>query len=169
VEYALDSAAFAAYTAPVTVSQPGAHTVRYRATDKVGSVSPVGSVSFTVVAPPTGPQVSAQITGNQDFAWNYVDSAKLTISASDPQSVASIEYSLDGQPYTAYTGPVTIDQPGRHTVQYRATDKAGNTSAPATASFSVVKSGSSQPCPGENGDCDHQHSAQAAHPSVPTK
>jgi hypothetical protein len=145
VEYSLDQAAFAAYSAPVSVNQAGNHTVQYRATDKAGNTTTVGSVQFIVVAPPSGdttpPQASAVVTGSQNWAWSYVGSATVTISASDTGSgVASIEYSLDAQPYAAYTGPLTVKQPGQHTVHYRATDKAGNTSAVGTATFTVVKS-----------------------------
>jgi hypothetical protein len=124
----------------------GAHTVRFRATDKAGNASPVGSTSFTVVAPSgqdtTPPQVSARATGDQDWAWNYVGSATVTISASDTDSgVATVEYSLDGQPFAAYTKPFVVGQPGAHTVRFRATDKAGNTSDVSTAKFAVVKAG----------------------------
>ncbi|HEX6447368.1 MAG TPA: Ig-like domain repeat protein [Streptosporangiales bacterium] len=145
VEYALDSDAFKAYTTPLSVTEPGDHTVKYRATDKAGNTSTTKSVSFTVAAPPSGddtpPDVTAEVTGNQDFAWNYVGTATLTITAKDADSgVASMEYSLDGAPYAAYTAPVKVSQPGKHTVTYRATDKAGNTSAVQTAHFSVVAS-----------------------------
>jgi hypothetical protein len=147
VEYALDSGAFTAYSAPVSVNAEGSHTVKYRATDKAGNTSQVGSVTFKVVAPSGGdtkpPQVSEQTTGNQDWAWNYVGSATVTISASDDDSgVATVEYALDGQPYTVYTKPFAVTQPGAHQVLIRATDKAGNTSDVSTAHFSVVKSGS---------------------------
>jgi uncharacterized cupredoxin-like copper-binding protein len=147
VEYSLDNGAFGAYTAPVSVNQPGAHTVRYRATDKAGNTSAVGSVSFTVAEPAgddTPPQVSAQVTGSMDWAWNLVGSARLTLSASDDDSgVGKVEYSLDGQPFAVYANPLVIAQPGSHTVLYRATDKAGNTSDVSTAKFTVVESGSS--------------------------
>ncbi|MGI5160097.1 OmpL47-type beta-barrel domain-containing protein [Microbispora sp. CA-102843] len=143
VEYSLDGGAFQAYTAPVSVNQVGKHTVSYRATDKAGNTSDTGSVTFTVVAPKqddtTPPTVSAQLTGSMDWAWNYVGSAKLTITATDAGSgVDTIEYSLDGQPFALYTKALVVDQPGAHTVSYRATDKAGNTSNVATAKFSVV-------------------------------
>jgi hypothetical protein len=152
VEYALDGGAFTAYSAPVSVNDVGAHTVQFRATDKAGNTSDVGSVKFTVVAPPgkdtTPPQVSAQATGNQDWAWNYVGSATVTISASDKDSgVASVEYALDGQPFAAYAKPLVVKQPGAHTVRFRATDKAGNTSDVSTAKFTVVKGGSGPHCP----------------------
>jgi plastocyanin len=163
VEYALDNGAFTAYSAPVSVNQVGAHTVRYRATDKAGNTSPVGSVTFTVVAPQgedtTPPQVSARITGSQDWAWNYVGAATVTLSATDTESgVDTVEYSLDGQPYAAYTEPLVVNQPGTHTVTYRAGDKAGNTSGVGTARFMLVEaaSGSDKPAcpkPGKGNGC----------------
>ncbi len=159
VEYALDNGAFTAYSAPVSVNQTGAHTVKYRATDKAGNTSAVASVTFTVVAPQqkdtTPPQVSAQLTGNQDWAWNYVGSATVTITATDTESgVDKVEYSLDGQPFAVYTKPLAVDQPGTHNVSYRATDKAGNTSNVSTAKFMVVKAdlGAGCPKPGK-GNC----------------
>ncbi|MFJ2034108.1 OmpL47-type beta-barrel domain-containing protein [Streptosporangium sp. NPDC087985] len=143
VEYSLNGAAFQAYTAPVSVNQVGKHTVQYRATDKAGNTSEAGSVTFTVVAPKqddtTPPTVSAQLTGSMDWAWNYVGSATLKITATDAGSgVDTVEYSIDGQPFALYTEPLVIDQPGAHTVSYRATDKAGNTSNVAEAKFTVI-------------------------------
>ncbi|MFC6525034.1 OmpL47-type beta-barrel domain-containing protein [Nonomuraea rubra] len=143
VEYALDGGEFVAYSAPVSVNQVGAHTVTFRATDKAGNTSPVGSVTFTVTAPQeedtTPPQVSAQLSGQQDSAGNYVGSATVMISVSDTESgVATVEYSLDGGPYTEYPSPVSVTQAGAHTLSYRATDKAGNTTPVATLRFTVV-------------------------------
>jgi flagellar hook assembly protein FlgD len=143
VEYSFDGQPFAAYTQPLSVNQPGAHTVTFRATDKAGNTSPVGSVKFTVTAPQeedtTPPQVSAQLSGQQDSAGNYVGSATVMISVSDTESgVATVEYSLDGGPYTEYPSPVSVTQAGAHTLSYRATDKAGNTTPVATLRFTVV-------------------------------
>ncbi|MET8312030.1 family 16 glycoside hydrolase [Micromonospora sp. NPDC005173] len=143
IEYALDGGAYAAYSAPVSVNQPGQHTVSYRATDKAGNTSAAQSVSFTVVEPPaqdtTPPTATAAVTGERNSAGAYVGSATVTISATDAGSgVDRIEYSLDGQPYAGYPAPVTVNQVGQHTVSYRATDKAGNTSAAQSVSFTVV-------------------------------
>ncbi|MFC5828412.1 OmpL47-type beta-barrel domain-containing protein [Nonomuraea insulae] len=143
VEYSLDGQPFAAYTQPLSVNQPGAHTVTFRATDKAGNTSPVDSVEFTVASSQekdtTPPQVSAQLSGQQDSAGNYVGSATVMISVSDTESgVATVEYLLDGGPYTEYPSPVSVNQAGAHTLSYRATDKAGNTSPVATLRFTVV-------------------------------
>src|SRR5690606_15144157 len=144
VEYALDGGDWTAYTDPVTVSDPGEHTVDYRATDVAGNTAD-GSVSFTVVEgdvepepDTTPPEVSAEVAGEQDENGAYVDAASVTVTASDADSgVAAVEYALDGGDWTAYTEPVSVSEPGEHTLDYRATDGAGNT-ADGSVSFTVV-------------------------------
>ncbi|MFB6752153.1 OmpL47-type beta-barrel domain-containing protein [Streptomyces sp. NPDC056353] len=144
IEYAVGDGAWTAYTAPVMVHEVGEHTVRYRATDKAGNVAAEKSVAFTVAAAPpqdtTPPVTGATVDGTKDSDGAYVGSAKVTVSAADEggSGVAGVEYSLDAGPYLAYTGPVVVDRVGRHTVAYRASDKAGNTSEPLTVSFTVV-------------------------------
>ena len=143
IEYDLDGAGYAAYTAPVVVDTPGEHTVTYRATDRAGNVSEPGSATFTVVeAPPedtTPPAVTAEVTGEQDADGAYVGSATVQVRAEDTGSgVESVEYSLDGAAYAPYTDPVVVDVTGPHTVSYRATDAAGNTSEPGSVDLVVV-------------------------------
>ncbi|WP_063737254.1 OmpL47-type beta-barrel domain-containing protein [Streptomyces sp. RTd22] len=146
IEYALDDGDFAKYTAPVAVTAHGAHTVRYRATDRAGNTSEAKSVTFSVVAAPstdtTPPETTAKAEGTKNSDGNYLGSAKVTITATDADSgVAKTEYSLDGGPYLAYTTPVVVDRVGRHTVAHRATDKAGNTSAAKKLAFTVDEGG----------------------------
>ncbi|GAA1425608.1 DUF1080 domain-containing protein [Streptomyces thermospinosisporus] len=147
IEYALGDGAWQTYTGPVMVHQAGTHTVRYRATDKAGNVSEEKSVEFTVVAAPpkdtTPPVTGVSVEGNRNSDGAYIGNAKVTVSATDEggSGVAAIEYSLDGGPYLAYTQPVIVDRTGRHTVTYRASDKAGNTSEALSVSFTVVAGG----------------------------
>ncbi|MBD0418296.1 DUF1080 domain-containing protein [Streptomyces sp. TRM S81-3] len=147
IEYAIGDGAWQAYTAPVMVHQAGTHTVRYRATDKAGNVAADKSVEFTVVAAPpqdtTPPVTGATVEGTKNSDGAYVGNAKVTVSATDEggSGVAGIEYSLDAGPYLAYTAPVVVDRAGTHTVAYRASDKAGNTSEPRSVSFTVVAGG----------------------------
>ncbi|MFE0806020.1 OmpL47-type beta-barrel domain-containing protein [Streptomyces sp. NPDC058848] len=144
IEYAVGDGAWQPYTAPVMVHEAGEHTVRYRATDKAGNVAAEKNVTFTVVAAPpqdtVPPVTGATVEGSKDSDGAYVGSAKVTVSATDEggSGVAGVEYSLDAGPYLEYTGPVVVDRVGRHTVAYRASDKAGNTSEPMTVSFTVV-------------------------------
>ncbi|MEV7341280.1 family 16 glycoside hydrolase [Streptomyces sp. NPDC093544] len=147
IEYAVDSGAWQPYTAPVMVHALGAHQVRYRATDKAGNAAAEKSVAFTVVAPPasdtTPPVTGVTVDGTKNSDGAYVNSAKVTVSANDDggSGVAAIEYSLDAGPYLAYTASVLVDRVGAHTVAYRASDKAGNTSAARSVSFTVASGG----------------------------
>jgi hypothetical protein len=144
IEYAIGSGAWQPYTAPVMVHQVGEHTVRYRATDKAGNVAAEKSVRFTVAAAPpqdtTPPVTGVTVEGTKNSAGAYVNSARVTVTATDAHGsgVERIEYSLDGGPYLAYSAPVVVDRAGAHTVAYRATDKAGNTAAARTVTFTVV-------------------------------
>ncbi|MFC8371829.1 OmpL47-type beta-barrel domain-containing protein [Streptomyces sp. NPDC057239] len=149
IEYAIGAdGAWQAYTGPVMVHEVGTHTVRYRATDRAGNTAAVKSVEFTVVAAPpqdtTPPATGVTVEGTKNSDGAYVGDATVTVSADDGHGgsgVAGIEYSLDGGPYLAYTEPVVVDRAGRHTVAYRASDNAGNTSEPLTVSFTVVADG----------------------------
>ncbi|WBB99912.1 DUF1080 domain-containing protein [Solwaraspora sp. WMMA2080] len=152
IEHSLDGGEFSEYTAPVTVNEPGQHTVAYRATDIAGNTSDPRSVTFTVTTPPdpdtTAPTVTASVSGAQSEDGSYLDTATVTVTATDDDSgVASVEYSLDSGAYTGYTAPVTVNSPGTHTVSYRATDEAGNTSDPGSVTFTVVAGGGDPQCP----------------------
>jgi hypothetical protein len=144
IEYDLDGAGFTEYTDPVVVTAPGEHTLSHRATDAAGNTSEVGTATFTVAATgeddTTPPVVTATVTGELDNDGAYVGAATVTLTATDEGSaVESVEYDLDGAGYTGYDEPFDVTAPGRHTVQFRATDAAGNTSEPGSVSFAVAE------------------------------
>ncbi|WP_327698880.1 OmpL47-type beta-barrel domain-containing protein [Streptomyces sp. NBC_00459] len=147
VEYAVNSGSWQPYSGPVMVHQVGIHSVRYRATDKAGNASAEKSVAFTVVTQPAEdtvpPVTGVTVEGTRNANGAYVNSAKVTVSATDHggSGVATVEYSLDGGPYLAYTAPVVVDRAGAHTVAYRASDKAGNSSDARSVSLTVVAGG----------------------------
>ncbi|MFF7144367.1 OmpL47-type beta-barrel domain-containing protein [Streptomyces nodosus] len=143
IEYSLDDAAFAPYSELVEVTGAGRHSLAYRATDTAGNTSPVKTLEFTVVttAPEdtTPPETSATVSGTKDDSGNFVGTATVTVTASDAESgVAGIEYALDGAAYAPYPAPVEVSDTGPHTLAYRATDKAGNTSPVKSVEFTVV-------------------------------
>ncbi|KUM87722.1 MULTISPECIES: OmpL47-type beta-barrel domain-containing protein [Streptomyces] len=146
IEYAVNDGSWQPYTMPVMVHQVGSHTVRYRATDKAGNVAADKSVRFTVVAAApqdtTPPVTGVTVDGTRNSDGAYVGNAKVTVSATDEggSGVAGVEYSIDAGPYLAYTAAVVVDRAGTHTLAYRARDKAGNTSAARTVTFTVVSS-----------------------------
>jgi plastocyanin len=143
VEYQVDDTSWTPYTQPVAVTAVGDHAVQFRATDKAGNVSSVGSVAFTVVASgpsdTTPPVVSSQVSGERNPDGSYIGAATVTITATDAGSgVARIEYNVDGGAFAPYTAPVVVNTVGAHMVHFRATDVAGNTSAEQMASFTVA-------------------------------
>ncbi|MGW7197623.1 OmpL47-type beta-barrel domain-containing protein [Streptomyces chryseus] len=148
IEYALGaSGAWTAYAGPVMVHETGTHRVRFRATDRAGNAAAEKAVDFTVVAPPTEdrtpPETTATVTGDKNADGAYITSAKVALAATDAggSGVDKVEYSLDGGPYLAYTVPVIVDRVGRHTVDHRATDKAGNTSVAKQVAFTIAEGG----------------------------
>lgn len=146
VEYAVGAdGAWQPYTAPVVVNEVGAHTIRYRATDKTGNAAAEKTAEFTVAAPPTddttAPETSATVAGEKDDQGQYLGMATVTVTASDTGSgVNTIEYALgaDGA-WQPYTGPVMVHEVGAQKVRYRATDKAGNAAAEKAVDFTVVE------------------------------
>ncbi|MFD5098144.1 OmpL47-type beta-barrel domain-containing protein [Streptomyces albidochromogenes] len=88
----------------------------------------------------TAPDTSAKVEGEKNADGAYVGHASVTLAATDAGSgVDKVEFAVgaDGawQPYTA---PVMVHQVGTHKIRYRATDKAGNTSAEKAVDFTVV-------------------------------
>jgi plastocyanin len=148
IEYQVNDLGWNPYTQPFQVTTPSQYTVLLRATDAAGNVGN-GQVAFTVVEAPsdtTPPAVNAEVSGSQDSSGNYLDSATVTISATDTGSgVASTEYKLDAGAWTAYGAPVVVNTPGDHMVSYRATDVAGNVSDEGMAMFTVVQQDTTAP------------------------
>ena len=52
-----------------------------------------------------------------------------------------LEYRLDGGAWTTYSTPVTVSATGAHTLEHRATDKAGNVGTVGSVSFTIQPAG----------------------------
>ncbi|MEU7790613.1 copper-binding protein [Amycolatopsis sp. NPDC049159] len=88
----------------------------------------------------TPPVVTAAVAGDKDPSGNYIESATVSLTATDAGSgVASVEYQLDGGTWTAYSAPVVVSAVGMHMLHYRATDVAGNASEEGMAHFTIVE------------------------------
>ncbi|RMI46017.1 cupredoxin domain-containing protein [Streptomyces triticirhizae] len=88
----------------------------------------------------TPPEVSAEVTGEQDADGAYVGGATVELTATDDDSgVDSIEYAVGATAFQPYEEPIVLDEPGTHELTYRATDVAGNVSESQTATIEVVE------------------------------
>lgn len=120
---------WAAVTGPLQLTD-GTHSVQLRATDASGNVSAVQTVSVKVDA--TVPTVSGAVAARA-----------VTVTAADTGSgIDKIEYRIGTGAWTAYTAPVAAPSAAAATVEFRATDKAGNTSVVGSAQ---IPAGTSTP------------------------
>lgn len=89
------------------------------------TTAPVTTATWTPAAP-----------DGQD-GW-YVTAPGFTLAATDEGStVAGTEYRIDAGAWSAYAGAVTVTGDGRHQVEYRSTDTAGNTETAHVVDVSV--------------------------------
>lgn len=133
----LDEADFAACASPVHLAGLGAasHTFSVRATDKAGNVGQPASVSWTYTPPDTTPPKVTITSGPPGTTTDT--SAGFSFSADE--SGSTFQCSLDGGAFNACESPASYSglAPGSHSFSVRATDKAGNTSQPATRSWTI--------------------------------
>ncbi|MGH3355048.1 MAG: OmpL47-type beta-barrel domain-containing protein, partial [Nocardioidaceae bacterium] len=120
-------------------------TVAFDYFHKLGDQQPVDETAPTVSASLDPPEPNGDPAPG--FEGTYSSPVTATLDATDEGSgVATTEYALDGGDWTAYTQPVTVDGAGAHTIEYRATDNAGNVSTPGSVSFEIKPDA----CPGSD-------------------
>ncbi|WP_245923816.1 family 43 glycosylhydrolase [Paractinoplanes atraurantiacus] len=122
--------------AEATVSGDGRHTVSATATDRAGNTS----------APST---LAVNIDATAPASTGTVADRKVTVTATDATSgLARIEYTFGDGTWTPYAGPVSAPSSSKHTVSFRALDKAGNLE---TAKSVVIPADLSGPLTGNVG------------------
>ena len=134
INYQLDGGAWQAYTKPFTVT--GNHQLAFRSVDRAGNTEAVQRVTVPLNADTTPPTVTAETCPARPdgkAGW-YTWHAALILRASDPSGIAQRQYRVNNGPWKTYYGPVPLPA-GINKVEYKATDKAGNTSAVATTTI----------------------------------
>jgi cytochrome c len=89
----------------------------------------------------TAPTVEVSLSGDR-IGDDFLGAVTVEVDASDEEGgsgLASVEYRLDGGDWVVYDEPFTVDEPGDHAVEARATDEAGNVSEVVTVTFTVVE------------------------------
>ncbi|MEZ0577231.1 family 78 glycoside hydrolase catalytic domain [Nocardioides sp. MH1] len=118
VELRVDDADWSAYTGPVALTE-GEHDISYRAVDE-GDVVASGRTTAKVDA--TAPTTTATVTDDQPA----IGRTTVELTASDARSgVGSTSYRIDGGDWTLPDGASFVVD-GRHLVEYRSVDVAGN-------------------------------------------
>jgi PKD repeat protein len=136
-EYRIDGAATWTQYAAAFAAPAGSHTIEYRSVDVAGNVETAKSVAVRVDGiAPTSTHTTAPAVPQGLGGW-YTSAPQATLGGADNaggSGIASREYRIDDSAWTAYSGPFAVPA-GSHTVEYRATDAAGNVEA--ATSFTV--------------------------------
>src|SRR5213594_3083023 len=84
------------------------------------------------------PVATTSLSGSPGSANWFVSPVDVTLTATDDSSgVASIHYRSDGGTWQLYSNPVTVTGDGSHTIDYYATDLAGNNETARTSTFQI--------------------------------
>ncbi len=114
------------YEASFNVTGEGRHNLTYYSVDNAGNreANNTAAVNIDVTAPVT----NATINGTLGKRGWYRGTVTVTLNATDALSgVDEIAYAVDdGSDWETYDGGITISGTGNHTLQFRATDVAGN-------------------------------------------
>jgi hypothetical protein len=136
----LDGGAWQSYARPIHVSGDGSHTIDYYATDAAGNTEMTRSATVRIDS--TQPTSSAAIDGTLLSNGSYRPPVTITVTAADAGSgVQSILYRIDGGALWSYTVPFRVGGSGPHTLEYYATDRAGNKEGSHLLSIPLESSG----------------------------
>ncbi len=138
-QYSLDGAAFKSATNPLVLPAiaAGTHSIAVQSIDQAGNHSSSATFSWTVdVTLPTVAITAKPPTlsnaGAADFSFTGNDDVT-------PLAQLVFKYSIDGSAFTAAASPLHLPglASGSHTFQVESVDQAGNTSAPASYTWTV--------------------------------
>ncbi len=133
--YKIDGGATQTYSGSAVSIPQGSHTVSYWSVDNAGnteSATTSPAIKVDTVKPSTT-LTTAPATPDGSNNWFQRSSVTFTLAATDATSgVANSYYTIDGGAQQTYSGTVTVNTQGDHTVTYWSVDTAGNTEATAT-------------------------------------
>ncbi len=140
IHFRTDGGAWQSYTGPFTFQADGSHAIDYYSTDYSGNNEALRTAAVKIDT--TAPTSSVQLAGTQAADGSYVSSVNVTLTSTDVTSgVQSSQYRVDGGAWRSFANVFPLSGNGTHTVDYYATDVAGNVEG---AKSSVVRiSGSS--------------------------
>ena len=118
---------------PYSISTDGIHQVVFRSTDNAGNLT---EKNDTVKIDKSAPVLSVSNTGTIGENGWYISTVQVSATASDATSgLASFRYNLDGV-WKTYASPFILGN-GLHTVQFQASDNAGNIKTTTSQIFRV--------------------------------
>lgn len=126
-EYRIDQGEWRKYS-PFIIDDIKNHLVSYRSSDNLGNLEIARTVGVHIDKTPPVTTISAgdPHLDTQKGVQTVHDSTFFTLSGRDTQSgVSYSEYRIDDGEWVRYE-PFTIQEGGKHSIEYRSIDKAGN-------------------------------------------
>ncbi len=112
----------------------GVYDIAVTASDNAGNVS---NSSTTISIDTTTPSINVSINGTAGKNGWYRSGIQISALASDATSgVGTLEVAADGSTYQSYTSSIPFSD-GHHTIQFKATDNAGNVTETSVQDFYV--------------------------------
>lgn len=131
-EYRLDQGKWLTYTAPFRVEGSASHAIQFHSIDKVGNQEQTKTVYLKVdrIPPVSTISIGEPHLKASDGSDIVSEISFFTISAKDNLSVVErTEYRVDDEDWEKYQ-PFTIQKQGRHRIEFRSIDRAGNMETP---------------------------------------
>ena len=133
ITYKIDNSGWQKYSGSFSVGE-GIHQIWAVAVDNAGNTV---DEQVTVKVDTGAPTADCTFVG-EGSNNKFYQSVKVQVYGIDPGSgVDEVYYKIDGGSFKVYTGPVTVDTVGDHTVEFYAVDNLGNEGNRETRSFSV--------------------------------
>src|SRR5437870_6637249 len=125
IHFRTDGGAWQSYSGPFTFQAAGSHAIDYYSTDYSGNNETLRSVTVNIDG--TAPSSSVQLAGTQAGDGSYISTVDVTVTSTDATSgVQLAQYRVDGGAWRSYSAAFPVSGNGTHTVDYYATDVAGN-------------------------------------------
>ncbi|MDD1756777.1 MAG: Ig-like domain-containing protein, partial [Methanomassiliicoccales archaeon] len=125
IQYSLDGGSWENYTSAVTISEPGEHSLLFRAEDVAGNLQDTVELSIKLDnSLPTSELTNEGTTGEE--GW-FVSMVGVSPNGSDTGSgIASYYCRVDGGSWSILAGDLTLVEEGEHSIEIYAIDRAGN-------------------------------------------
>lgn len=129
IEYAINSNKFVIFTKPFTLPiEASASTVKFRARDKMGNISPVSKITLAMDSknPTSKYELDGPNHSQRGIIW-ITKETKIKLSSTDDASgVQEIQYQQNKGKTVVYRTPISIVKEGRHLMRFRGIDMVGN-------------------------------------------
>ncbi len=122
--YRLNGGAWSVYSSPLQLAEDGHYVLEHYASDLAGNQEAVRDLEFIIDG--RAPLISALAEGAPQNGW-YRSAVNVSLTAMDAiDGACAVQFSLDGGAWQTAPGTVTVAGEGQHTLEFRASDQAGN-------------------------------------------